>query len=110
MDPSKADAMYGKYFDFPVLDNDDIRVESAGHYVAVGFKSKLKKIICTLKLEHPFDKNYTVPTGCKWDMTIEEATKHEIKISFRQNNTLHMLILVCTDPDMKIKPIEVTWT
>lgn len=110
MDPSRADAMYGKYFDFLIFENDDVKVQSAGHCIAIGLKSKLKNITYTWMIEYPFNKNGKPPTGCKWNMTIEETTKNGLKIFFRKNNTLHVLKLVCTDPDAKTKPIEVTWT
>ena len=110
MDISSYDVIYGKYFDFPMLDNDDVQVRSAGHRIAIGFKSKLKSIKIWWMIEHPFGRNGKPPTGCKWDMTLEEPTKNEFKVYFRKNNTLHVLKLVCTDPDAHPKPIEVTWT
>jgi len=112
MKTSEFDGAFGKHFEFPIIENECVLIQSAGFKIGIGLKGKHQRVVREWLLAHPFYiENQDIPSKkeCGWDITMDHCSKDEIKITFSRDDTRYTLTINCTDSSLRIKPVEITW-
>jgi hypothetical protein len=110
MDGPQLDALQGKHYVLPVLDNDVVRVQAAGKCIRVGIKNREGIEAKWFDLAHPFlpaPPNLALQEG--WKCTFDIANDRDMRITFQKSERKHVLGLRITDPSVSPKPVEVSW-
>ena len=111
MDGQMIDAIKGKYYDLETLENDLVKVESAGPCIRVGIKNKGGEVFSWWEPRHPFlaPPPGSLPKQGEWDFAVEVLSTDEVRATFIRGEEQHVLILVVTSPISEPKPVDVSW-
>lgn len=112
MDESVLDEIFGKHYKLETLNNDVVRVESAGNNIRVGIKDARGGPNSWWELTYPFappPAGVSWPKQNGWTFTVE-APSPEVAIGiFEREGERHVLTICVTDPYATPKPVELTW-
>lgn len=108
MDGAFIDQIDGKHYDLLVFENEMVRIESCGRVIRVGIK-KDGIPFSWWEPTHPFKGNFDLPQQNGWDFRVETPNNEETRAIFTRGDKKHILTLICTNPNVKPKPIKVCW-
>jgi hypothetical protein len=111
MDGAYLDALQGKHYVFPVLDNDVVKVQSAGRSIRIGIKDDRSTESCWLEPAYPFTPQpFELPRQAGWKVTVGTDGPAVQTVVFEKKGRRHVLILTVTDVSAKPMPVTVSWT
>lgn len=112
MDGAVLDALTGKHYQLETLENDVVRVESAGSCIRIGIKNRGGQAFSWIEPGYPFQPpppGYERMRQGEWDVSMLHVSDCEMHLEFEQPGRKHLLALRVTDPSVKPMPVEVTW-